>query len=251
MKTFTLSSAKPTAIVASASKAWNSTQTFAPYSATLIVASGRSVDAVAEEWDLNPDTLLAPTSGTVTIAPTLTKGTGTVTLTPASGTGGMTLELTQPKIAKATATSTGDALITIKTPSKAGIYSFTVTGRDSGGTVQTQRGWVLATQPAATLTKTGDKQTGNPGAKITLSATYKPGNPPAYSTGPQGPTAGGVDLLFTSSAGTLSKRIVRTNASGEATVELTLPAKPNTVTVTAVGPVFWGTPKATFTETVK
>lgn len=251
MKTYTLSQASPTAIVASASRAWNSTQTFAPYSATLIVASGRSVDAVAEEWDLNPDTLFAPTSGTVTIAPTLTKGTGTVTLTGASGTGGVTLELTQPKIAKSTATSTGDGLITIKTPSKAGIYSFTVIGRDSGGTVQTQHGWVLTTLPAATLTKTGDKQTGNPGAKITLAATYKPGNPPAYSTGPQGPTAGGVDLLFTSSAGTLSKRIVRTNSSGEATVELTLPAKPGTVTVTAVGPVFWGTPKATFTETVK
>jgi hypothetical protein len=252
MKTYTLSEANPTKIVASAAEPWSATQTFAPYSATLIVASGRSVDAVAEEWDLNPDTLLAPTSGTVTIAPTLTKGTGTVTLTEASGTDyGVKLTLTQPKITQATATSTGDGLITIKTPSHAGIYSFTVTGRDSGGTVQTQHGWVLATLPAATLTKTGDRQTASPGAKITLTATYKPGNPPAYSTGPQGPTAGGVDLFFTASAGTLSERIVRTNANGQATVTLTLPEKAGKVTVTAVGPVFWGTPTATFTETVQ
>jgi hypothetical protein len=250
MKTYTLSQAKPTTIVASASKAWDSTQTFAPYSATLIVASGKSVDAVAEEWDLNPDTLLAPTNGTVTIAPTLTRGTGTVTLTGASATGGVTVHLTQPKITKATATSKGDALITIRTPSTPGIYSFTVTGRDSGGTVQKQQGWVITTLPAATLTKTGDKQTAKPGATITLTATYAPGNPPAYSTGPQGPTAGGVDLLFTASAGTLSERIVRTNSSGEATVTLTLPSKAGKVTVTAVGPVFWGTPTATFTETV-
>jgi hypothetical protein len=241
MKTYTLSQASPTAIVASASKPWSAEQIFAPYTATLVVASGKSTHAVAEDWDLNPDTLLAPTSGTVTIAPSLTSGTGTVTLTSATGAGGLTLALTNKTI-----TAKTDGLITIQTPSTPGLYSFTVTGEDSGGTSQTQQGWVLATVPAGTLTKTGDKQTAAPGAKITLTATYTPGA--ASSTGA---TAGGVDLLFTASAGTLSQRIVRTTSTGAATVQLTLPSTAGAVTVTAVGPVFWGTPTATFSETVQ
>jgi Glycoside hydrolase family 44 len=241
MKTYTLSQSSPTAIVASASKAWTTTQTFAPYTATLIVATGASTHKVAEDWDLNPDTLLAPTSGTVTIAPTLTSGTGPVTLTSATGSAGVTLALTNPTI-----TSTAKGLITIKTPATPGLYSYKVTGQDSSGTSQTQQGWVLATVPASTLTKTGDKQTAAPGATITLTATYTPG-----ASNATGATAGNVDLLFTTSAGTLSQRIVRTASNGAATVQLTLPATAGNVTVTATGPVFWGTPTATFTETVQ
>jgi len=241
MKTYTLSQSSPTAIVASASKPWSMTQTFAPYTATLIVASGVSMRKVAEEWDLNPDTLLAPTSGTVTIAPVLTSGTGPVTLTSANGSGGVTLALTKPTI-----TSTAKGLITIKTPAKPGLYSFKVTGEDSGGTSQTQEGWVLATVPAGTLTKTGDKQTAAPGATITLTATYTPG-----ASSATGATAGNVDLLFTASAGTLSQRIARTASNGAAAVQLTLPAQAGNVTVTATGPVFWGAPTATFTETAQ
>jgi hypothetical protein len=251
MTAYTLSQASPTAIKASRSETWSDTQTFAPYTATLIVASGKSTKSVAEEWDLNPDTLLAPLSGEVTIAPTLKSGTGTVTLTSASGTGGLRLALTQPKITKASTTTTGNGLITIRTPATPGLYSFAVNGRDSGGTAQTQHGWVLATVQASTLTKTGDNQTAAPGATITLTANYTPGPPPSGATGPAGATAGGVDLLFTTSAGKLSERIVRTNGNGEATVNLTLPSKAGKVTVTAVGPVFWGSPAVTFTETVQ
>jgi hypothetical protein len=241
MQTFTLSQAKPTSIVASKSEAWSAAQTFAPYTATLIVVSGKSAKTIAESWDLNPDTLLAPTSGSVTIAPALTAGHGPVTLTSATGTGGLALTVNE-----ATITSAATGKITIKAPSKPGLYSFTVTGQGSNGTEQTQTGWALATVPAATLTKTGDKQTAKPGAKITLTATYKPGA--AASTGA---TAGNVDILFTASAGTLSKRIVRTASNGAATVQLTLPSTAGAVTVTATGPVFWGRPVATFTETVE
>jgi hypothetical protein len=241
MKTYTLSQSSPTAIVASATETWTPRQTFAPYTATLVVATGKSTHTVAEEWDLNPDTLLAPTSGTVTIAPTLTSGTGPVTLTSATGGGGVTLALTNPTI-----TPTSKGLITIKTPATPDLYSFTVTGQDSSGAVQTQQGWVLATVPAGTLTKTGDNQTAAPGATITLTATYTPGA--ASSTGA---TAGNVDLLFTASAGTLSQRIVRTASNGAATVQLKLPSTAGKVTVAATGPVFWGTPTATFTETVQ
>ena len=241
MRTYTLSQASPTAIVASKSKAWSATQAFAPYTATLVVVNGKSAHAIGADWVLNPDTMLAPTSGSVVISPALNRGTGPVTLTAASGTGGLALTLTQPAI-----TETTPGKITIKTPATAGIYSFTVTGVDANGTEQTQPGWVLATVPAGKLTKTGDKQTAKPGAKITLTATYTPGA--AASTGA---TAGNVDLLFTTSAGTLSKRIVRTASNGAASVVLTLPSTAGTVTVTAVGPAFWGKPTATFTETVE
>jgi hypothetical protein len=143
-------------------------------------------------------------------------------------------------------TSLANGEVNIKTPAAPGLYSFTVTGKDSAGTIQTQQGWVLATVPASTVTKTGDKQSAKPGAKITLTATFLQG-----ASGSTGAVAGGVDLLFTTSAGELSKRIVRTQANGEAAVELTLPSKPGPVTVTVVGPVFWGTPTATFTATVQ
>jgi hypothetical protein len=237
---FTLSQANPTKIVASKSTAWSAEQTFPPYSATLVVVSGKPLHTVAEEWDLNPDTVLAPTSGQVTIYPTITGGNGPVTLTLATGTGGLSV-----KIVGKVLNSLANGEITLNTPAAPGFYSFTVTGKDSAGTVQTQQGWVLATVPASSIAKTGDKQSAKPGAKITLTATYIPGAPS------EGGTAGGVDLLFTSSAGTLSQRIVRTSSGGQATVTLTLPSKPGPVTVTAVGPTFWGAPTATFTETVQ
>ncbi len=241
--TYTLSQAKPTAIVASKAAEWSATQTFAPYSATLIVVSGKLAHTIASEWDLNPDTLLAPTSGTVTIHPTITGGAsggGPVTLTSAAGSGGVTLDITGNKL---TSLANGD--VAIHTPATPGLYSFTVIGRDSGGTLQTQQGWVLTTVPASKLTKSGEKQTAKPGAKLTLTATFSQGA--ASSTGA---SAAGVDILFTASAGILNKRIVRTSANGQATVELTLPSKAGPVTVTAVGPVFWGAPTVTFTETV-
>jgi len=246
MRTASISQASPSAISVSNTEPlngtpWSATQTFAPYTATLVVVSGTGQHLISDDWDPNPDTLLAPTSGTVVIHPVITRGTSQVRLTSASGTGGLEVALTQPLIGQ-----NSPGTVTIQAPATPGLYSFTLTGHDSGETVQSESGWVLATVPAATLTKTGDKQTAAPGATIALTATYIPGA--ASSTGA---TAEGVDLLFTASAGTLSQRIVRTNSNGQATVQLTLPATAGTVTVTAVGPVFWGTPTATFTETVQ
>ncbi len=242
MQTFTLSQARPTTIVASKSEAWSPTQTFAPYSATLIVAEGRTTHTVASEWDLNPDTLLAPTSGVVTLHPTITGGPGgAVTLTSATGSGGMTLSIARKEM-----NSLANGEIVVKTPANPGLYSFSVSGKDSAGTVQTQQGWVVATVPASRITKTGDNQTGKPGATIKLTATFVQG-----ASGGTGATSGGVDLLFSASGGALSQRIVRTQANGEATVELTLPSTHGPVTVSAVGPVFWGSPSATFTATVQ
>lgn len=238
MKTYTLSSGTPNRIVASSTSSWQSTQTFAPYSATLIVATGTSPQKPAVEWDLNPDTIAAPASSTITIAPAITSGSGTVKLTSASGAAGLGIALTQSSLASGT-----NGVITLTTPSTPGFYSFTVTGTDSASTVQTQQGRVLVGNPAATLTKTGDNQSAAHGSQITLTATFVPGT--------SGASAGNVTLLFTTSAGTLSSRVVRTNASGQATVTLTLPSTPGKVTVTTKAPIPWGGQIATFTETAQ
>ena len=78
--TYTLSSASPTSIVAGTSGAFQGTYSFAPYSATLLVISGTMAQAPAVEWDLNPDTIMVPARGSVTLSPKIVSGTGTVTL---------------------------------------------------------------------------------------------------------------------------------------------------------------------------
>jgi hypothetical protein len=102
---------------------------------------------------------------------------------------------------------------------------------------------VLVGNPSATLTKTGDNQSAARGKTLTLTATFVPGS--------SGASAGNVTILFGTSAGTLSSRILRTNGSGQATVTLTLPSTPGKVTVTAQAPIPWGGYKATFTETAQ
>jgi len=238
MKTYTLSSAKPTAIVAGTSKNWSSTQSFAPYSATLIVATGSTQDKIAAEWDLNPDTIAAPSSSTVTIAPAIVSGTGTVRLTAASAATGLGVTLTQPKLGIGS-----NGLVTIKTPSAPGLYRFAVAGVDANNTPQEQFGWVIVGNAAATLTKTGDNQSASRGKPLTLTATFVPGS--------SGASAGNVSILFTTSAGTLSSKVVRTGLSGQATVTLTLPSTPGKVTVTARAPIPWGGARAVFTETAQ
>jgi len=238
MTAYTLSSAAPKSIVASASKLWTATQSFAPYSATLIVATGTTPEKPAVEWDLNPDTFFASASSTATIAPEITSGTGTFKLTSASGAAGLEFTLTQPRLSLGS-----NATVAIKTPSTPGLYSYTVTGEDAANTVQSKQGWVLVGNPAATLTKTGDGQTALPGKTLTLTATFVPGS--------SGATRGNVTILFTTSAGKLSSQVVRTNANGEATVTLTLPAAAGKVVVSAQAPIPWGGAKVEFTETAR
>ena len=77
---YTLASSASTTITASASQAWSASQSFAPYSATLLVISGSLATAPASDWDLNPDTIMVPTGGTVTLQPKITSGSTNVTL---------------------------------------------------------------------------------------------------------------------------------------------------------------------------
>jgi len=189
----------------------------------------------------------------VTLNPTITSGTSNVTLSSAvfdafegstACTGGSI------NIGTATITNTVNAAITVNAPSAPGFCYFTVTGTDTTGVVQTQGGWIVVGNPAATLTKSGgDGQTGGVGTTLPVALTV------TLNPGQSGGTNTGASVLFTATAGTVNgtssgaKVIAVTDSSGVASVTLTLPSTAQTVTVTAEGPYGLGHPVATFTET--
>jgi hypothetical protein len=233
---YTFSSASPTSIVASSSGAWSSTVTLPKYSATLFVISGSTPNNPATTWDPNPDTVMVPAGGTVTLQPTITSASGTVTLgTPTFDTG-ITVAVTQGSVSTLT-----KGAVTVTAGSTPGFYHYTLPGTDNAGVTQNEGGWIVVGKPAATFTKTGDGQTGTHGTTLNLSVTLLLGS--------SGGTATGASVLFTTDAGSLSSRIVTTNSSGVAALVLTLPAAAGTVHVTAEGPVGLGHPVATFMET--
>ncbi len=252
---YTLSQSNPTTIVASSSQSWSASQTFAPYSATMLVVNGTQVTAPVSEWDLNPDTIMVPASGSVTLFPTITGGTTNVTLSSAMVDGfegatacsGMTVN-----IVTSTITQTINGEITVNAGSTPAFCHYTVTGTD-GTATQTQGGWIVVGKPAATLAKTsGDGQSGTAGTVLPnpLVVTLSAGN--------SGGTNTGASILFTTSAGTLSNgttsgakviAVTDQSGSGTASVTLTLPATAGPVTVTAEGQYGLGHPVVTFTET--
>ena len=252
--TYTLSQNSPTAIVSSAGN-WSATQTFAPYTATLVVVPGALNSTPGADWDLNPDTIMVPASGTVTLSPKITGGTGSVTLSSAvfdafagapACTGGSI------NIGTATITTSANGAITVNAPGTPEFCHFTATGTDAGGVTQTQGGWIVVGNPAATFTQTGNNQTGAAGSTLTLSVTLNPGQ--------SGGTNTGASVLFwtptngaTLSNGTTSgpKVIAVTDSSGVASVTLTLPSTAGPVAVTAEGPYGLGHPVATFAETAQ
>lgn len=234
---YTLSQASRTTIVASASQPWVSTQTFSPYSATLLVINGTMTQTPGAEWDLNPESIMVPAGGAVTLQPKLISGSGAVTLSSPqfdSGISSMT-------ITNASVTSTSNGAITVAAGSTPGFYHFTLTGTDIAGVAQKQGGWIVVNFPAATLTKTGDGQSAPRGTLLNLSVTFNPGS--------SGGTNTGAPIFFTADAGSVSQKLVATDSSGNAAVVLTLPSSPGTVHVTAEGPYGVGHPVATFTET--
>ncbi len=251
--TYTLSQSSPTSIVAGTSKAWSATQTFAPYTATLLVVSGTMVTPPASEWDLNPDTIMVPANGTVTLQPKITSGSTNVSMVSAvfdsyQGTtacSGGDLVTTSPTI---TPSQPGE--ITVTAGSTPGFCHFTVTGT-VGGLTEYQGGWIVVGNPAATLAKTsGDNQTGMHGTQLPQALTV------TLSAGQSGGNAAGASILFSAPSGvTLSngttsgpKVIAVTNNSGVASVTLTLPSSTGAMSVTAEGPFGLGHPEVTFTE---
>jgi Glycoside hydrolase family 44 len=248
---YTLSSTASSAIAASGSKAWNATQSFAPYSITLLVISGNEASTPASEWYLNPDDLMVPASGTATLNPAISSGSAKVTLSSAAfdayeGAAACSGSLA---LTNATITESQPATITVNAGSTPGFCHYTVTG-DDGTATQTQGGWIVVGNPAATLAQSGDYQSGNAGTALPqpLSVTLNPGQ--------SGGTSTGAGILFTTTAGTLSngttsgsRVIATTNSSGTASVTLTLPSSKGTVTVTAQDQFALGGVSVTFTET--
>ena len=254
---YTLSQASPSSIVVSASGIWSGTQTFPPYSATLLVVAGSLSAAPAAEWDLNPDTIQVPAGGTVTLAPTLLSGTS-VTLTGAAFstgyTAGGTMSITQSSVIAGQ-----NGAISVNAGTAPGFYQFSVTGADGSGVAQTKDGWIVIGNPSATLTNNHTPATGTGGTQVTLSVTLNPGSSigsPACGS-PPCPTSliGGASVLFTASAGSLSggvypvtstsstvQQIAVADNNGNATVTLTLPASGTQVNVTAEGPYALGHP---------
>ena len=249
---YTVGSTSPGAITAAASTAWSPTQSFAPYTITLLVVSGTQPSKPAAEWYLNPDDLMIPASGTGILNPRIISGTTPVTLTSAvfDAFEGATacagsLTLTNPAITPAT-----PATITVNPASTTGFCHYTVTGND-GTTTQTEGGWIVVGKSAASLTlQSGNNHSGSAGAALAQPLTV------TLSSVPSGFTAGAAGILFTTSAGTLSTGsasgtsvIAQTNASGLASVTLTLPSSEQAVTVTAQDQFALGAASETFTET--
>ena len=244
-KSYTLSQPLPNSIVASTQQSWVSTQTFAPYTTTLLVIGGTS-NVPGAEWDLNPDTIMVAAGGTVTLAPKLTSGNGPVTLSSPTFDSG----ISSVNITASSVTSSQDRSITVTAGSTPGFDHFTITGTDNLGVVQKQGGWIVVGNPAASLTKQGDGQTGAVGSTLNLSVTL--------AAGQSGGSATGASVLFTTDAGSLAGNgmsgpmvIVPTDNSGIASVTLTLPGAPGQVHVTAEGPYGLGHPVESFTETAQ
>jgi hypothetical protein len=260
---FTLVSQAPTTIIASPSQPWSSVQSFPPYSATLMVISGSSTSQPSAFWSLNPDTIMVPAGGTVALQATGSQlSSGGVTPPPFSVTLSSAvfdayegaaacagnIALTNPTI-----TGSQPAQLTVNAGNTPGFCHFTVTGTDNNGVTETQGGWIVVGNPAASLTITGgNNQTGAHGTTlpVALAVNLAPG-----SSGGANP-ASGASILFSTNAGTLSngttsgsKVIAITNSSGVASVTLTLPSAAQTVTVTAEGPYGLGHPIVTFTAT--
>lgn len=252
---YTLSQSSPNSISAGSSHAWSSSMTFQPYTATLLFITGSTANVPVSEWDLSPDTTMAPANGSVTLAPKLASGSATVTLNTAvfdsyegaAACNSASISLTNPTVA---AGSPGK--ITLNAAASAGFCHFSVTASD--GT--TQGGWLVVGNPAATISKTTDPGGGTAGTTITLVATLVPGS--------SGGTAGGASVFFTipPGAGSLqnvpvgselvftgSKVIAITDNTGKATVKFTLPGTPQQVQVQTEGPYPLGHPVVTFTET--
>ncbi len=249
MNLYTLAASAPQAIATSSG--WAPTQTFAPYSITLLVVSGSTATPPSSEWDLNPDTIMVPAGGTATLQPVLTSGSSNVNLSSAvfdsyEGAAACNGTIT---VTNGAVTGTQPGTLTEQAGSTPGFCHFTVTGSD-GSATQTEGGWIIVGNPPATLVSTGGNN--QSGSALAQALTV------ALSPGQSGGTANGASILFTASAGTLSngtssgsKVIAVTNSSGVASVTLTLPGNTGHVNVQAEGPYGLGHPVTTFTETAQ
>lgn len=251
--TYTVSNASPTTIQASSSQSWNATQSFAPYSITMVVINGSSTSTPATQWYVNPDDLMVPAGATAVLHPSNYSGTTNVTVTSAvfDAFEGMAACNGSMNITSNTIYQYWPASINVTAPTTPGFCHYTVTGNDGTATM-TQGGWIIVGNPPATMTTSGSGQSAARGTTLSQPLTI------TLNAGQSGGTSSGAGVFFTTSAGTISngtssgsKVIATTNSSGIASVTLTLPSTPGTVTVTAQTEQGLGGASVTFTETAQ
>jgi len=242
--TYALLQSTPNTITASAAKAWPGSFTFPAYSVTLLVITGTTATNPAVQWDLNPDTIMVPANASVTLSPKIVSGSGTVTLGTPQFDNGISVAVTNGSL-----TSTQNGSIQVTAGATPGFYHFSVSGTDSAATT-VQSGYIVVGNVAATLSKSGDGQSGFIGSTLANPLTV------ALVPGLSGGSAVGASVLFTTDSGTLTtstgsgtKLIVVSNSLGFASVSLHLPATAGTVHVTAEGPYALGHPVVSFTAT--
>ena len=247
--TYTLSRNSPNGIVAGTTQLWSSSMTFQPYTVTLLVITGTGT-VPASEWDLNPDTTMVPAGGTLTIHPKLVSGSANLTINLGNFDSGI-----NPTVTSSSMSGSTSGAIQITAGNTPGFYHFNVQASD--GT--TQGGWIIVGNPPASLAKIGgDNQSAAAGSLLPVKLSV------TLAAGQSGGGPSGASVFFTTTAGTLqnvqvgseqiftgSKVIAVTNASGVASVTLTLPGTPGTVQVTAEGQYALGHPIATFAETAQ
>ena len=251
---YTVSSINPTVIVSSQSRGWSNTQSFAPFSITLLVVNGAESPAPATEWYMKADDLMVPAGSTGLLNPSNYSGSTNVTISSAAFDSfegapacNGTLNVTSNTIYQY-----WPAFIYFTAPTTPGFCHYTVTGNDGTGT-STQSGWIIVSNPSGTVSITsGNGQSGAHGSALSAPLTV------TLNPGASGLSAQNAEIFFTTSAGTLSngsasgsKVIATTNASGVASVTLTLPPTGGTVTVTAQSQFALGGTTVTFTETAQ
>ena len=251
---YTVVSTNPSAITNSTTQSWSNTQTFAPYSITLLVVSGTQNTAPATEWYMKADDLMIPAGSTGLLNPSNYNGSTNVTIThvafdsfEGSPACNGTFNITNNTIYQY-----WPSFIYVTAPTTPGFCHYTVTGND-GTVTSTQSGWIVVGNPSGTVSITsGNGQSGAHGTTLSVPLTV------TLNAGASGLSAQNAEIFFTASAGTVSngstsgsKVIATTNGSGVASVTLTLPSSPGTVSVTAQSQFALGGTTATFTETAQ
>ena len=251
---YTVGSTNPSAIVSSSSRSWSAAQTFAPNSITLLVVSGTQNTAPATEWYMKADDLMVPAGGVGLLNPSNYSGSTNVNISSVvfdSFEGAPACNGTF-NITNNTIYQYWPAFIYVTAPTTPGFCHYTVTGNDGTGT-STQSGWIVVGKPSGSVSITsGNGQSGARGTTLSAPLTV------TLNAGASGLSAQNAEIFFTASTGTLSngatsgtKVIATTNASGVASVTLTLPSTAVTVTVTAQSQFALGGTTATFTETAQ
>lgn len=94
--------------------------------------AGTTAKIPVAEWDLNPDAIMVPAGGSVTLHPKLVSGSGTMTLGSPTSSGGITVTVAQSSI-----TSSQHGAVIVMAGGTPGFYHFDVPATDNAGVTAT------------------------------------------------------------------------------------------------------------------